>query len=164
MAPAFFHDWVSGTGRASALLFALALLLPLAPSAFRLARLVFTAFMLVHAVHFAVLALFARQYPQAALFPGARTLSEVGGWPAASGIVVLFFTLAVLAFPAARNAPEQTSLARDVSTTLIALMFLATYQPLLSRSFWFALPPLLIFAGLVTSLVRPRLRTWRCFA
>jgi hypothetical protein len=163
MPAASLHDWVSWTGRASALLFALALLLPLAPSAVRRARWLFASFVLMHAVHFAVLAAFARQYPHAALFPGARTLSEAGGWPAAAGIVVLFFTLAVLAFPAAHDAAEPASLPRNVSTTLIALMFLATYQPLLSRSFWFALPPLLIMAGLVTTLIRPRLRTLRCF-
>ena len=83
------------TARSSALLFAAAQATSaLGPRAGRAPRLLYLAFMAAHAVHFAVVARYAVVNNGRDLFPGGRSLHDVGGWPTVAGIYTFFAGLA----------------------------------------------------------------------
>ena len=131
MSTAQVHRFVRLTARSSALLFAAAQatsVLRLAPSA---SRPLYAAFLLSHAAHFAAMTRYAVLTGGRHLFPGGRSLADVGGWPTMAGIFVAFTGLAVTGWLA--DAPSVAArhpwlpAAGRVATGLIAAMFGSVY-------------------------------------
>jgi hypothetical protein len=149
MAETWFREASHYTARASAFAFAFALAAPLLSEWARRRRVaLFAAFAALHALHFAVVAFFAASHPQAAIFPGERSATQVGGWPAIAGIVALFAVLVMTAIHArGARAGQRAKLAGRGAVALLTFMFVATYLPLTSRSPWYFLPALLITAA-----------------
>ena len=82
--------------------------------------------MAAHAVHFAVVARYAVVNGGRDLFPGGRSLHDVGGWPTVAGIYTFFSGLAVTGWAAgAPRAAGQPSLRAvgQAATGLMAAMF-----------------------------------------
>ena len=100
-APRSIYRAVQLTARTSALLFAGAQAASaLGPRAERASRLLYLAFMAAHAVHFTVVARYAVVNGGRDLFPGGRSLNDVGGWPTVAGIYTFFSGLAVTGWAA----------------------------------------------------------------
>jgi uncharacterized membrane protein YeaQ/YmgE (transglycosylase-associated protein family) len=151
------HRYVRLTARSSALLFAAAQ----ATSAFgprveRAWRPLYLGFMAAHAVHFAVVARYAKVTGGRALFPGGRNLNDVGGWPTVAGIYTFFAGLAITGWAA--GAPTATGHGRRqtagrATTGLIGAMFVGTYLGQLTQSRWYAVPATLVGAAVVTRVL-----------
>ncbi len=142
------------TARSSALLFAAAQATSaLGPRAGRAPRILYLAFMAAHAVHFTVVARYAVVNRGRDLFPGGRSLHDVGGWRTVAGIYTFFAGLAVTGWIAgAPRAAGQPTLrvAGRAATGLMAAMFVEVYLGQLPRSRWYALP-ITVVAGSVTA-------------
>lgn len=119
------------TARTSAVLFAAAQ----ATSAsglrtVRASRPLYLAFMAAHAVHFAVVSRYAIVNGGRDLFPGGRSMNDVGGWPTVLGIYTFFGGLALTGWiaggPAASGQPR-IRVAGRAANGLIAAMFIGTY-------------------------------------
>jgi hypothetical protein len=161
---AALHLALSWTARLSAVLFALSLLVP-APSHHRArhsGRLQI-AFIVAHTLHFAFVAWLASVNGGVGMFPGGRSVAEVGGWPVVLAIFALFYAVAFIALTARRAGAAQKRLrtAGKLATVFIGFMFVATYLPLVTRSGWYALLALLVTAAVAADLrahahVRPR--------
>ena len=111
--------------------------------------------MAAHAVHFAVVARYAVVNGGRDLFPGGRSLHDVGGWPTVAGIYTFFAGLAVTGWVAgAPRAAGQPALrvVGQAATGLMAAMFVEVYLGQLPRSRWYALPATAV-AGAVTAKV-----------
>jgi hypothetical protein len=146
-------DVVHWTGRTSAILFAVALAVPaLRRGPVRWAADLFLLFVVAHTVHFTVVASYAIAVPNAVLFPGDRDLAAAGGWSAVFGVMTIFYVPALLGIAARRAGDAPRSWLRNAdraSTSFIAFMFLTTYVPLLARSMAYALPMVMVLAGLL---------------
>jgi len=105
------HKYVRLTARGSALLFAAAQAMPaFGPRAASASRPLYLGFMVAHAVHFTVVARYAKATGGRDLFPGGRSLNDVGGWPTVAGIYTFFAGLAFTGWaagiPAATGKPR----------------------------------------------------------
>jgi len=89
------HRVVRLTARSSALLFAAAQATSVLRVAASASRPLYAAFLLVHAAHFGAVTRYAVLTGGRHLFPGGRSLSDVGGWPTMAGIFAVFSALAV---------------------------------------------------------------------
>jgi hypothetical protein len=152
------------TGRVSAAIFAAALAVPvLWRRTARWSPWWLGAFAAVHTMHFAAVAWLTVLTGGGGLFPGGRSLTDVGGWPALLAIYALFYLLVSIGIGArARPGHRGLRIADRVATTFIALMFVATYTPLIAASWWFAAPSIGVIAALVVYAFGDRARTWRC--
>jgi hypothetical protein len=141
---------VHWTARASALLFSLGLVTPVAfPGRTWTGRSAYLGFMTAHTVHFAFVFLLAQANQGQNMFPGGRSIEESGGWGAVIGIAAFFYTLAFLGLLG--RAGEVSSWRRWASlfaTTFLGYMFVSTYVPLATTTPWYWLP-----AGVVTVAV-----------
>jgi len=168
MEPALSVLTVQMTGRFSALLFAAALLIPTvsAQGARRAAEL-FVAFVAAQTAHFAAVLWFAIVNDGQDIFPSSRSMQEAGGWPTVLGICAFFYALAFVAL-AARQAGSAAGgrlrRADGIATTIIGLMFLITYVPLITTSLWFAVPAALVLAGLIAYAFGDSVRRLPCRA
>lgn len=151
------------SARLSAGLFTAALLAPLALGRRTVAP--FPAFVGAHTVHFGLVIAVAAETGGAGMFPGGRSLAEVGGWPTLLAIVALFYLLALASFLERRPGGAPSLAVRRLgrfSTGFLAFMFVATYLPLAARSPWYGLFAAVIFAAAALDLAAPRLRSVRC--
>jgi hypothetical protein len=149
------HLAMSWTARLSAVLFALSLLVP-ALSAQRAghAGRIHVAFIVAQTLHFAFVAWLASATGGAGMFPGGRSVADVGGWPVVLAIFALFYAVAFIALAIRRSGTHQTRLRTigKLSTAFIGFMFVATYLPLVARSGWYALLALLVTAAVAADL------------
>ena len=72
-------------------------------------RLLYLAFMAAHAVHFAVVARYAVVNGGRDLFPGGRSLRNVGGWPTVAGIYTFFAGLAATGWASWRGTSSRAA-------------------------------------------------------
>jgi hypothetical protein len=158
---------VHWAARASALLFALALVAPaVLRSSARPSQNLFAAFIVAHTVHFFFVTWLAAATGGAGMFPGGRSVTDVGGWPAVAGIFALFYALAILGLAARRERAHRHGWLRATgrfATAFIGFMFVATYVPLLARSPWYALPAAIVTVAVVVDAIAGKLRRLRCF-
>lgn len=144
------HLAMSWTARVSAVVFALSLLVPaLSPQRSAHSGWLQIAFIVAHTLHFSFVAWLARVTGGAGMFPGGRSVAEVGGWPVVLAIFVLFYAVALVALVARRTSADHPRLrtAGKLSTAFIGGMFVATYLPLVARSGWYVLLALLVAAA-----------------
>jgi hypothetical protein len=157
---------VHWTARLSALLFAAALAAPLLPRPLaRRSQALYVGFVLANSLQFLSVTWLARMTGGANLFPGGRSLADVGGWPAMFGIFGFFYALALVGFVARQRGARASSglrAAGTFSTTFIGFMFVATYVPLVARSRWYAIPAVLVAASVLVNIMGERLRRLRC--
>jgi hypothetical protein len=150
------------TARGSGLLFAGAQATSaLGPPAGRASRPLYLGFLAVHAVHFVAVARYAVATSGRGLFPGGRSMNEVGGWPTVLGIYALFAGLAVTGRPTAwpsRSQPPALRRSARAATGIIATMFVGTYFGQLTRSGWYALPAAAIATATTANLLANRHR------
>jgi hypothetical protein len=151
------HRYVRLTARSSALLFAAAQAAPaVGPRAAGASRPLYLGFMAAHAVHFTVVARYAKVTGGRDLFPGGRTMNDVGGWPTVAGIYSFFAGLAGTGWaagtPAAIGKPRM-QVAGRAATGLIGAMFVGTYLGQLSQSRWYAVPAALVGTAVTANVV-----------
>ena len=117
--------------------------------------------MAAHAVHFAVVARYAVVNGGRDLFPGGRSLNEVGGWPTVAGIYTFFAVLAgtgwVTGAPRAAGRPRVRVIGH-AATGLIAAMFVGVYLGQLPRSRWYAVPATAVAGAVTANVVAQRRR------
>jgi hypothetical protein len=157
------HKYVRLTARGSALLFATAQAASaFGPRAAAASRPLYLGFMAAHGAHFTVVARYAKVTGGRGLFPGGRSMNDVGGWPTVAGIFTLFVGLAVTGWaagtPAATGKPGMRVAGR-AATGLIGAMFVGTYIGQLSQSRWYAVPATVVAAAVVANAVAPKLRS-----
>ncbi|HEX6757823.1 MAG TPA: hypothetical protein VF086_05330 [Propionibacteriaceae bacterium] len=150
------HKHVRLTARSSALLFAAAQATPaLGGRAARASRPLYLGFMAAHAAHFTVVARYAKVTGGRALFPGGRSMKDVGGWPTVAGIYSFFAGLAVTGWatggPAAMSK-HRMRVAGRTATGLIGAMFFGTYIGQVSQSRWYALPATLVGTAVIANV------------
>jgi hypothetical protein len=118
------------TARSSALMFAGSVLATAAGghAAKTAARPLYLGFLLAHATHFAVVAHYGVRTGGRDLFPGGRSLQDVGGWPSVLSIYSLFASLAFAGWSvsggAARGPLRSVGLG---ATGVIGVLFAGTY-------------------------------------
>jgi PPOX class probable F420-dependent enzyme len=124
-------------------------------------RRLYLGFMAAHAVHFAVVARYAKVNGGRDLFPGGRSMQEVGGWPTVLRIYGFFSSLAVfgwVAGPPRATGRHPVSVLGNGATGLIAAMFVGTYLGQLSRSPWYAVPAASVAGAVTANFVAQRRR------
>jgi hypothetical protein len=152
--------YVRLTARSSALLFAAAQ----ASSALELRagrawRPLYVGFMAAHAAHFTVITRYAKVTGGRSLFPGGRSLDEVGGWPTVAGIYTFFAGLVLTGWAtgtSALGAKPAIRVAGRAATGLIGAMFVGTYLGQLSQSRWYAVPAALVGTAEIANVVAGR--------
>jgi hypothetical protein len=131
MTTAQVHRMVRLTARSSALLFAAAQATSTVRPVQRASRPLYAAFLVAHAAHFTAVARYAVLTGGRHLFPGGRSLADVGGWPTMAGIFVAFSGLAVTGWlakaPTLAAAHTWLPAAGRAATGLIAAMFASVY-------------------------------------
>jgi hypothetical protein len=153
---------VQVTARVSALLFAAAQATSaLGARTGRAPRRLYLAFMTAHAIHFIAVAWYAKLNRGRDLFPGGRSMREVGGWPTVVGIFAFFSGLAVTA--SVSGAPRMTDrpglrAAGQAATWLMSAMFASVYLGQLPRSRWYAMPAAGLAGAVSANVVTRRLR------
>ena len=153
------------TARTSALLFAGAQAASaLGPRAERASQVLYVAFMAAHAVHFSVVARYAVVNGGRDLFPGGRSLNDVGGWPTVAGIYTVVSGLAVTGWltpaPGAAGRPKR-QIVGQMATGVIAAMFVSVYLGQLRQSRWYAVPATLVVGASTAKVVAERIRLQR---
>ena len=116
-------------------------------------RRLYLAFMAAHAVHFTVVTRYAQVNGGRDLFPGGRSLHQVGGWRTVVRIYGFFSSLALLGWvagPPRAAGRHPVSPLGNGATGLIAAMFVGVYLGQLPRSPWYAVPATTV-AGAVTA-------------
>jgi hypothetical protein len=112
--------------------------------------------MAAHAAHFTIVARYAKLTGGRGLFPGGRSMNEVGGWPTVAGIYAFFAGLAFTGWtagpPAAVAKPAMRIVGR-AATGLIGAMFVGTYLGQLSQSRWYAVPAALVATAEIANVV-----------
>ena len=125
------HRAVRLTARTSALLFAGAQVTSaLGPRAARASRPLYLGFMAAHAVHFMVVSRFAIITGGRNLFPGGRSMHDVGGWATVLGIFAFFAGLAATGWAAGSPAAASRRglrVAGRVATRVMGAMFVSPY-------------------------------------
>jgi hypothetical protein len=156
---ASLHNYVRLTARSSALLFAAAQATSaLGERAAWASKPLYVGFMTAHAAHFTVVARYAKVTGGRGLFPGGRSMNQVGGWPTVAGIYTLFAGLVFAGWggtPAARAKPAMR-IAGRAATGLIGAMFVGTYFGQLSQSKWYAVPAVLVGTAEIASVLARR--------
>ena len=154
---ASLHKYVRLTARSSALLFAAAQATSaLGERAAWAWRPLYVGFMAAHAAHFTIVARYAKVTGGRGLFPGGRSMNEVGGWPTVAGIYTFFAGLAFTGWTAgtpAAIAKPAMRIAGQVATGLIGAMFVGTYLGQLSQSRWYAVPAALVGTAEIANAV-----------
>jgi hypothetical protein len=93
------------------------------------------------------------------MFPGGRSLSNVGGWPTVLGIYSLFAGLVATGWAAGPQAgcgrPRRPVMWRS-ATGVIAALLVGTYPGQLTRSPWYALPATMVGAAVGGNVLAPR--------
>ena len=157
---------VHWTARLSAVLFAIALASPAwSTRVSRGSRDLYTAFILAHTAHFFFVAWLANATAGQNMFPGGRSVDDVGGWPTVLAIFAFFYALAFVGLVARRagpNAGHGLRVANRVTTICLAILFVITYVGLIPQSPWYAVPAGLITAGLVIDAFGGIIRRSRC--
>ena len=153
---AALHRAVRLTARTSALLFAASQASQAMGSRGAQAwRPLYLGFMAAHAAHFAVVTGYAKATGGRALFPGGRSLTDVGGWPTVAGIYTFFAALAATGWAAgtlsARTTPG-VGVAGRIATVIIGAMFVGSYLGQLPRSGWNAVPAAIVSAAIAANL------------
>jgi hypothetical protein len=117
------------TARTSAVLFATAQAASAIPPGRRVSRGFYAAFLAAHAVHFVAVARYAVRTGGHNLFPGGRSLADVGGWRTMAGIYVAFAGLAVIGWLAHGPSVHRgwLSAAGRAANGVIAAMFASVY-------------------------------------
>ena len=162
MSPAQVYRAVQLTARTSALLFAGAqATTALGSHAARASRPLYVAFMTAHAVHFTAVARYAVVNGGRDLFPGGRSLDDVGGWATVAGIYTFVAGLAVTGWtagaPRAAGRPGMRAVGH-AATGLIAAMFVSVYLGQLRRSPWYAVPATAVAGAAAANVVAQRRR------
>jgi hypothetical protein len=148
------------TARASALLFSAAQAASALPTGRRFSASFYLGFMAAHAVHFAAVTRYARLTGGTNLFPGGRSMADVGGWPTVIGIYTVFSGLALTGWVARRPTATRRPWAPGVdgaATTLIAALFVGTYLGQARRSSAYVLPAVMIAGATIARLRRLRI-------
>jgi hypothetical protein len=150
---------VHWSARLSAILFALSLAAPVLPRFLaRRSESLYLGFVAANTVQFLFVTLLALATGGANMFPGGRSVADVGGWPAVFGIFAFFYTLAFVGWVGRRaGASSRLRTAGVLSRAFVGFMFVSTYVPLIARSAWYALPCALVAAAVVVDLTR-----WAC--
>ena len=153
------------TARTSALFFSGAQTASaLGPRAERASRALYLAFMAAHAVHFSVVARYAVVNGGRDLFPGGRSLDDVGGWPTVAGIYAVVSGLAITGWltgaPRASRRPAAQSIGHT-ATAVIAAMFVSVYLGQLRQSRWYAVPATVVAGAVTANVVAQRIRQQR---
>lgn len=147
------------TARSSGLLFAAAQITSaLGQPAARASRPLYHAFLAAHAAHFTAVSRYAVVSGGRHLFPGGRSMAEVGGWPTVIAIYTLFTVLALTGRPSvAPLAADRRSLgmATRLATGLIGAMFVGTYLGQRARSSGFVVLATIIGASVAANQLRP---------
>ena len=112
LSAAHVYRTVQLTARSSALLFAAAQAASaLGPRTRRAPTFLYVAFMAAHAGHLTAVAAYAGVNGGRDLFPGGRSMNDVGGWPTVTAIYALFSALAVTGWAAGDAEGAQPALA-----------------------------------------------------
>jgi hypothetical protein len=166
MNSAHVYRTVQLTARSSALLFVAAQAASaLGPRAGRAPTFLYLAFMAAHAGHFTAVATYAGVNGGRDLFPGGRSMNDVGGWPTVAGISTLFSALAVTGWAAGtRRAPGRPShgVTGQAALWVMAAMFAVAYVGQLPRSRWYAVPATAVAGAMTANAWTGRL--WRLTA
>jgi hypothetical protein len=91
------------------------------------------------------------------LFPGGRSLAEVGGWPSLLAIFALCYSLAFVGLRAQLGggaASRGLQVSGLAATTMLALMYYLTYLPLVRTHSWFVVPVIALSAALGVHISR----------
>jgi hypothetical protein len=148
------------TARSSALLFAAAQTAgAVGPRASKTSRALYLAFLTAHAVHFTAVTRYALLTGGRNLFPGGRSLNDVGGWRTVAGIFGTFAGLAVTGWLAQAGASSRrpgAAIAGRAATGVIAAMFVGTYLGKVAQSRWYALPAAAVATGTIARFAVPR--------
>ena len=117
------------TARSSALLFASSTLATATggPAAKVAARPLYLGFLLAHATHFAVVAHYAVRTDGRDMFPGGRSLQDVGGWSSVLSIYSLFAGLAFAGWSVSGAARGPQRVVGLGATGAIGALFAGTY-------------------------------------
>jgi hypothetical protein len=154
------HQYVRLTARSSALLFAAAQTSSaLGHRAAWAWRPLYVGFIAAHAAHFTMVTRYAKVTGGRDLFPGGRSLNEVGGWPTVAGIYTFFAGLVLTGWAAgtaALRAKPAMRAAGTAATGLIGAMFVGTYVGQLSQSRWYAVPAVLVGTAEIANVVAGR--------
>jgi hypothetical protein len=150
------HQMVLWTARGSLVLFLLSLAArSLAWSAWRL----WAAFIIVHTIHFAFVAWYVVANEGRGVFPNNTSLDDGGGWPLIFGSGTFFYGLVTIGL-IERRAGERAGLVRRmvsaIATTMLGLMFIATYWPPSGSGGFRAIPIIATSAALAVYLVSLR--------
>ena len=150
------------TARASALLFAAGKATSaIGPPLAQASRPFYVAFLAAHAVHFTVVARYAVVNGGRDLFPGGRSLDDVGGWRTVVGIYSSFAGLAVSGWVGGSPRVAGRSLWHPIghgATWVMATMFVGVYLGQLRRSRWYAVPATAVAGAMVADGLARRLR------
>ena len=162
LSAAHVYRTVQLTARCSALLFAAAQAASaLGPRAGRAPTFLYAAFMAAHAGHLTAVATYAEVNGGRDLFPGGRSMNDVGGWPTVAAIYTLFSALAVTGWAAGtRRAPGQPShgVIGQAALWVMAAMFVGAYVGQLPRSRWYAVPATAVAGAMTANAWARRLR------
>lgn len=150
------------TARASAMLFAAAKATSaIGPPLSHASRPFYVAFLTAHAVHFTVVARYAVVNGGRDLFPGGRSLRDVGGWRTMVGIYSLFAGLAVTGWVTDSPLVAKRSPWHAIghgATWAMATMFVGVYLGQFPRSRWYAVPATAVAGAMVADGLARRLR------
>ena len=166
MDPVHIDLAVHWSARLSSFLFAVALTLPrLTPRLSRQATELYAAFILAHTMHFGFVGWMAHVTDGANMFPGGRSVTDVGGWPTVLGIFVFFYALASVGLVARQVGPHAghpLRLANRVTTTCLGLLFVVTYVGLIPHSLWYAVPGAFVAMGMIVDALGNTVRQPHC--
>ena len=145
---------VHWAARLSAIMFASSLAAPLLPRLLaRRSEALYLGFAAANTVQFVFVTLLALATGGANMFPGGRSVADVGGWPEVFGIFGFFYVLALVGWLGRRaGASSPLSAAGVFSRAFIGFMFVSTYVPLIARSAWYALPCAFVGAAVLVDL------------
>jgi hypothetical protein len=118
-------------------------------------RPLYLGFMAAHAMHFAVVARYAKATGGRGLFPGGKSLNQVGGWPTVAAIYGIFSGLAWTGWVAGRPSAAKrrgVRLAGRIAVGVIGAMYVGTYLGQLPHSAWKAVPAAVVGAAVIGSL------------
>ena len=107
----------------------------------RLAPLLYRGFLVAHAVHFAAVSRYAVRTGGHDLFPGGRSLQNVGGWPTVAAIMAAFGGLAAAGRMDDEATGDDEAMWAAAARRTIGAMFTGTYVGrVASGSGWFVVP------------------------